>query len=166
MSTPAPTPAPLTPAPRRRSGWVIPVLALVVALVVGGLVGVLVGRATAPASSPFSASGRTYGGFRNGVAGGTSTAAPGGFASGTVDAVSGNTLTITTAQGTKETVTFSGSTRVTKTATASTSALKAGEHVTVVGTPSGSSGITATVISEGAGGFGRRAGTAGTRSGS
>lgn len=171
MTTPAtPQPAAGWPGPtpdRPRSSplrWIIPTLVVLVAIVAGLLGGILIGRHTAAAAAPGAHPGTgqydQYGGAgRYGTsptAGSTPGAFGGGaFVSGTVTAVHGSTLTVTTQQGTTETITVPSSASVTATQRSSLGALKAGQHVTVTGTPGSSSGsMTATRVAEGQSGFG------------
>lgn len=153
-------PTPNGPAPRRRTTVLIPALAVVVALGAGLIGGVFIGRheSSTTASAGTTQQFGTRSGF--GTGGGTSggAAGAGGAVSGTIASVSGSTMTVTTASGSTETVTVPSTARVSKTDTSTLSALTKGEHVTVIGTPSGSSAITARAVTEGTG-FGRGART-------
>ncbi len=84
--------------------------------------------------------------------------AGGGFTAGTVASVGGGTIVVTTAGGTSTTVKTTATTVVTKDVEGTVSALKPGDTVRVIGTTSGNGSVTATAITEGAGGFGGFAG--------
>jgi hypothetical protein len=169
-STPAAAPAASAPAaavaPKAKwTRYLTPALALVAALIVGGVAGVLIGQSTASSSNASSVRGGFggaggYGGFGGqgagaGTGAGTGTgAARGGFTSGTISAISGDTITVKLADGSTVKVTTSGTTTVTKSSTAKVSDLAEGETITVVGQADSSGDVTATRISEGTGGLG------------
>ncbi|GAA1965494.1 hypothetical protein [Kitasatospora viridis] len=102
------------------------------------------------------AGGRGKGTGASGQAGGGS----GGFTRGTVKLVDGSTVYLTDANGNIVKVTTGGSTKVSVTQDGKVSDLQPGQSVTVVGTPDGSGGYTASQLTEGgsaaggAGGFG------------
>lgn len=153
------------PAPKKsRTRYLTPALALVAALIVGGVAGVLIGQNTASASNASSLRGGFpggqggpggYGAFGGGQGqNGGAPGAGGGFASGTITAIDGNTITIKKADGSTVKVTTSGSTTVTKSSTANVSDLSTGEKVTAIGQADSSGNVTANRISEGDGGLG------------
>jgi hypothetical protein len=158
-----PTPPPPGPARNPASGrFVVPILGAVVAVGIGLVGGIFIGQNTAQAQNS-TAGGvtRQFGAGGAGAGGGVGAFAAGGFTSGTVVSVSGDSVVIKTAAGTDVTVRTTSTTKVTKQATTRLSALAAGERVTAVGTPGTNGAITATTISEGTtlrGGFGRGAG--------
>ena len=79
---------------------------------------------------------------------------PGGFAFGTVTAVDGNTITLSSFDGSTVTVTTTPSTTVTKSVQGSLSDLKVGQNVRAMGTTGSDGTVAATSVSEGSGGFG------------
>jgi hypothetical protein len=83
---------------------------------------------------------RTGGGFGGGAGAG------GGSISGTVTVVSGDTLYVTAANGTVYTVKTTGSTTVSIASSGTLSQLKAGQTVTIAGSPDSSGNVTATSI--------------------
>ena len=172
-STPAVAPAASAPAtayaPKAKwTRYLTPALALVAALIVGGVAGVLIGQSTATSANAsstrggFGAQGGAggYGGFP-GQIGGTGTGAGtgtgtarGGFTSGTINSISGDTISVKLANGSTVKVTTSGTTTVTKSSTAKVSDLAEGETITVIGQADSSGDVAATRISEGATGLG------------
>jgi hypothetical protein len=114
-------------------------------------------------------SGTNGGGFFNGGGGNGANGGTGGnggnggrfangnFATGTVQSVNGNTITLLSRDGTTTTVTVTSSTKISKTEKGSLSDLKTGDNVVAVGSKSSDGSIAATTISEGRGfgGFGR-----------
>jgi hypothetical protein len=100
------------------------------------------------------------GGAGGGFAGGF-----GGATAGTIESITGSTMTVKEQDGTVVTVTTTGTTTVTKTDTAKVSDLKSGESIIVLGTKDSSGNVKATTVTEGQTGFGGRrptgAGTAG-----
>jgi hypothetical protein len=167
-----PTPPPAAPAKKRGASRIVtPILALVAALAIGLFGGVIIGHSTASASTTragfqgraggFGQEGGTGGtGGTGGNAGGGATgnggAAQGGFGgftSGTIVSVSGDTITLKETNGTTVKVTTTGSTTVTKTTKSSVSKLTAGENLTVIGKADGSGNVAATTITEGQSGF-------------
>jgi len=142
-------------APKRRARFITPALALVAVLGVGIFGGVLIGQNTASASS---AGGTSLGqGRPDGAAGGATGDAPtgmGGFTSGTVTAVDGDTVTLELADGSTVTITTSDDTTVTTTQESSVADLAEGDSLTVVGEADDDGNVTATSISEGERGFG------------
>jgi len=127
---------------------------VLVAVVAGLAGGIVIGKHTATASAPFARTGTSQFGGQGSTSGGTGNAgSAGGFVSGTITAVHGDTLTVTTTQGTKETITVPSSATVTTTKKASLGSLKAGEHVTAIGT-AGSGSLSASRVSEGQTGLG------------
>lgn len=162
MSTSTPN-RPVPAIPRRRgTSLILPALAVIVALGAGLIGGVFVGRhegSTTTATAPYA---QQYGN-RVGARSGATEAGRGGALTGTITSISGSKLTVTTATGSTETVTVPAGAQVNKTTASSLSALHKGQRVTVIGTPSGSSGITARAITEGSSfGRGLRAGTGNT----
>ncbi|MFE9429066.1 hypothetical protein ACFYNO_39660 [Kitasatospora sp. NPDC006697] len=104
---------------------------------------------------------QAQGGGRGGRTGGTGTGTGGGqsgFTRGTVKLVDGSTVYLTDANGNIVKVTTGGSTKVSVSQDGKVSDLQPGQTVTVVGTPDGSGGYTASQLTEGgsaaAGGFG------------
>ncbi len=79
---------------------------------------------------------------------------PGGFATGTVTKVSGDTITVSTFNGGTATITVSSSTKITKTQATTVSHLAKGQRIIVIGTTDSDGSITATAIRDGNGGFG------------
>lgn len=149
------------PVEQRRSStrWLIPTLGAVAAMGIGLVGGIAIGQNTAsarPAASGFSRQFGAATGDGTGTGTGARTFGAGGFTTGTVVSVSGNTLVVKSAAGTDVTVTTTPATKVTKQRTVKLSDLSAGERVTAIGTPGSNGAITATTISEGATGFGGR----------
>ena len=144
-------------APKKKSParFITPVLALVAAVGIGIFGGVLIGQNTA---STATAGGQ--GGFSGGPGGSTDGTAPtgggqgGGFTSGSVVSVDGDTVVIESSDGTQVTVTTSTDTSVTTTEESAVSELAEGDTVTVIGETDDDGNVTATSISEGAAGFG------------
>ncbi len=66
--------------------------------------------------------------------------------SGTISQVNGNLLTVTDAQGSDYTMTVTSTTQIMQSGTASAADLKAGEAVTVSGSPDGQGGINARTV--------------------
>jgi hypothetical protein len=77
-----------------------------------------------------------------------------GFTAGQVTAVSGPTITITGRNGTTYTVTTTPSTTLTRTVSGTVADLKVGDTVTAVGTTEPNGTVSATRVTEGAGGNG------------
>ena len=75
---------------------------------------------------------------------GGTTSTPG--ISGTIGQVNGNLLTVTDAQGSDYTMTVTSTTQIMQSGTASAADLKAGEAVTVSGSPDGQGGINARTV--------------------
>ena len=144
-------------APKKKSParFITPALALVAAVGIGIFGGVLIGQNTA---SSATASGQ--GGFAGGPGGATDGTAPtgggqgGGFTSGSVVSVDGDTVVIESSDGTQVTITTSTDTSVTTTEESSVSELAEGDTVTVIGETDDDGNVTATSISEGETGFG------------
>ncbi len=170
-STLAVAPAPSAPvtafAPKAKwKSYLTPALALVAALIVGGVGGVLIGQSTATSANAsstrggFGAQGGAGGyGGSPGQVGGTGTGtgtgtARGGFTSGTINSISGNTISVKLADGSTVKVTTSGTTTVTRSSTAKVSDLAEGENITVIGQADSSGDVAAARISEGATGLG------------
>jgi hypothetical protein len=162
-----PTPsAPVAAAPQAKwTKYLTPALALVAALIVGGVAGVLIGQSTVSSSNASSVRGGFggtggapgYGGFGGQGGAGTGTGAArggGGFTSGTISSISGDTITVKLSDGSTVKVTTTGTTTVTKSSTEKVSDLAEGETITVIGRPDSSGDVAATRISEGTGGFG------------
>lgn len=130
------------------------------ALAIGLFAGILIGHSTASTQATGfqrgigGAGGFGEGGFPGGAAGGTggqdgAGRGFGGFTTGTIVSVSGNTVVLKEANGTQVTVTTSGTTSVTKSSKASVSDLAAGDTIRVIGTTDSSGNVTATTITEG-----------------
>ncbi|MEO7006501.1 MAG: DUF5666 domain-containing protein [Terrimesophilobacter sp.] len=153
-------PAAATPPQRPRLRWITPTLAIVAALAIGLFGGILIGHNTSASAQGPSGNFAARGG---GQAGGNFARSAGGnFTSGTIVSINDGTIVIKTRAG-NETVTTTSSTRVSKTSKSSISALKTGQTVTVVGTKDSSGNLTASSVSEGAGGL--RGGLGGGRVG-
>ena len=145
--TPVPAPVPAAVAPARKLRWITPTLAVVAALAIGIAGGVLIGRSGAAAGQGNFARGQFAPGQETGQQGG------GGFTSGTIVSIDGTTITVKAQDGTQKTITTSSDTKVTKTSASSVDALKKGETITVIGEAGSDGSVTATTISEGAGGL-------------
>jgi hypothetical protein len=145
-----------TPKKKSAARFVTPILVIVAVLGIGVVGGVLIGQNTASASQAAGMGTRPDG------AGGTSGDAPtggfggagGGFTSGTVTAVDGDTVTLELEDGSTVTVTTTDDTTVTTTTESSVSDLAEGDSLTVVGEADDDGNVAATSISEGATGFG------------
>jgi hypothetical protein len=144
-----------TPKKKSAARLVTPILVIVAVLGVGLVGGVLIGQNTASSSQaaggmtrPDGATGEApTGDFAGGGAGG-------GFTSGTVTAVDGDTVTLELEDGSTVTVTTTDDTTVTTTTDAAVSDLAEGDSLTVVGEADDDGNVSATSISEGATGFG------------
>jgi endonuclease YncB( thermonuclease family) len=145
--------------PKRKARFITPALALVAVLGVGIFGGVLIGQNTASASSAGSAA--LGQGRPDGAAGGATGDTPvgmGGFTSGTVTAVDGDTVTLELTDGSTVTITTTDDTTVTTTQNSSVADLAEGDSLTVVGEADDDGNVAATSIAEGARGFGGGAG--------
>jgi len=159
-NTTAPTDATTTPAKKKSAlKYITPALALVAVLGLGIFGGVLIGQNTAEASS--TQAGGPGGSFGGGTAGGTGTApdgaaAMGGFTSGTVVSVDGDTMVVENSDGEQITVTTTDDTTVTATEDTTLDTLAEGDTVTVIGEADDAGDVAATSVAEGAttGGFG------------
>lgn len=141
--------------------FITPILALVAALGIGLFGGVLIGQNTAT-SSQSSGPGQGQGG-----PGGTAGDAPtgggmGGFTSGTVTAVDGDTVTLKLTDGSTVKVTTTADTTVTTTKESAVGDLAEGDTLTVMGEADSDGNVAATSITEGATGFGGGMGGGGT----
>lgn len=147
--SPAPSDNPQPPTKKASLGWITPVLGVVAALVIGLLGGVFIGQNTSATQGAGSGANganlRDNQGFANRPSGETG---QGGFSSGTIDSIDGNTMVITLADGTKLTVAASDSTTVSTMVSGTVDDLAVGERITVVGEKSGDT-VTATAITEG-----------------
>jgi hypothetical protein len=133
--------------------FVTPVLVLIAVLGIGIFGGVLIGQNTA---SSTQAGGMGQGGMTapDGAAGGGT--APdgaaggmGGFTSGTIVSVDGDTIVLETSDGEQVTVTTSDDTTVTTTEESDVAALATGDTLTVMGEADDAGDVTATTITEG-----------------
>ena len=93
----------------------------------------------------------TSGMVQNSVAGGTrfqgrGSGQGGGFATGTVSAVSGSTITVTGRDGTPSTVDLSSTTAITKTVSGTTGDIAVGQSLTIVGQVGSDGNVQATSI--------------------
>jgi len=139
------TPPPPVIAPAKKGDRTFRVLLAVGLLVAVGGVTFAVGRVTAPAAAASTRAGFGNGGFANGGAGAGGTGAGGaggaglgrgGFGggvlvTGTVDSVSGTTMTLKEANGTTVTVNLAGTTTYHAQATATAADVTTGKHVQV-----------------------------------
>ena len=137
------TPPPPVIAPAKKGDRTFRVLLAVGLLVAVGGVTFAVGRVTAPAAAASTRGGLGNGGFANGGAGAGGTGAGGagfgrgaGFGggvlvTGTVDSVSGTTMTLKEANGTTVTVNLAGTTTYHAQATATAADVTTGKHVQV-----------------------------------
>jgi hypothetical protein len=139
------TPPPPVIAPAKKGDRTFRVLLAVGLLVAVGGVTFAVGRVTAPAAAASTRGGLGNGGFGNGGAGAGGTGAGGaggaglgrgGFGggvlvTGTVDSVSGTTMTLKEANGTTVTVNLSDTTKYHAQATATAADVTAGKQVQV-----------------------------------
>jgi hypothetical protein len=137
------TPPPPVIAPAKKGDRTFRVLLAVGLLVAVGGVTFAVGRVTAPAAAASTRGGLGNGGFANGGAGAGGTGAGGaglgrgaGFGggvlvTGTVDSVSGTTMTLKEANGTTVTVNLAGTTTYHAQATATAADVTAGKQVQV-----------------------------------
>jgi Domain of unknown function (DUF5666) len=133
-----------------------PILALVAALAIGLVGGTLIGQNSASAT-PNGAQGA----FPGGTAPSNAPAnAAGGFTSGTIVSVDGDTVTLKLTDGSTVKVTTADDTTVTTTKDSSLDALAEGDTVTVVGATDADGNVSATTISEGASPIGGPAGGA------
>ena len=130
-------------------------LSAAVLICAGFIGGVLVEKSSAGTGggrAAFNTSGFTGGGFTGGTRGGfggatgagTATAAAG--ISGTITVVSGNTLYVTSSTGTVYTVQISGTTAISVAQSGTAGDLKAGQSVTIAGSPGTNGDVTATSI--------------------
>jgi len=148
--------------PRRTARFITPALTLVAVLGVGIFGGVLIGQNTASATSagsPALGQGRP-----DGVTGGATGDAPagmGGFTSGTVTGIDGDTVTLELSDGSTVTITTTDETTVTATQDSSVAELAEGDELTVVGEADDDGNVAATSIAEGARGFGGAGGAGG-----
>jgi len=155
--------------PKKKSAarFITPILALVAALGIGLFAGVLVGQNTASSSQAAGAGGMTR---PDGATGDAPTGgfggAGGGFTSGTVTAIDGDTVTLELDDGTTVTITTTDDTTVTTTDEASVSDLAEGDSLTVMGEADDDGNVAATSITEGATGFGGMGGGAPAGTGS
>ncbi|GAB3607860.1 hypothetical protein GCM10027413_32690 [Conyzicola nivalis] len=143
-----------TPAKKSAARFITPILVIVAALGIGIFGGVLIGQNTASSSQAAGGMTRPDGATGEAPTGGFAGGAGGGFTSGTVIAVDGDTVTIETSDGSTVTVTTTDDTTVTTTEDSSVSALAEGDSLTVVGEADDDGSVAATSISEGATGFG------------
>ncbi len=127
--------------------WLIPLLALVAALAVGLFGGIIIGQNTSPALTHRASFGAGFAGRPGNPAGRLATA--GGFTTGTIVSVSGNTMVIKTKSGSQVTVTTDASTKVTRTTTTTLSTLKPGDKVSAIGKTDSNGTVIAKSISEG-----------------
>src|SRR5450759_1808287 len=135
------TPPPPVIAPAKKGDRTFRVLLAVGLLVAVGGVTFAVGRVTAPAAAASTRGGLGNGGFANGGAGAGGAGAAGfgrgaGFGggvlvTGTVDSVSGTTMTLKEANGTTVTVNLAGTTTYHAQATATAADVAAGKKVLV-----------------------------------
>jgi len=137
------TPPPPVIAPAKKGDRTFRVLLAVGLLVAVGGVTFAVGRVTAPAAAASTRAGFGNGGFANGGAGAGGTGAGGaglgrgaGFGggvlvTGTVDSISGTTMTLKEANGTTVTVNLAGTTTYHAQATATAADVAAGKKVLV-----------------------------------
>ena len=141
------------PAPQKRVARVVtPVLALVAAVGIGIFGGVLIGQNTG-SSTQAGPGGSAQEGFGGGAAP-DGAALGGGFTSGTVVSVDGDTVVIETTDGEQVTVTTTGDTTVSTTTEGTVADLAAGDTLTVIGEADDAGDVAATAITEGAmGGF-------------
>jgi len=173
----APAPAVEVPAPSKGSRiqrWLVPALALVAALAIGFLGGVLVGQNTAQTSRVAFGGGAPGGGQGQNLPDGLGQRGfgangAGGFTSGKVVSVSGDTVVIETSDGKQVTVKADDGTTVTITKDGSVGDLKAGDEVTAIGETESDGSISANTITEGRSGafpgFGGAPGANGGRPG-
>ena len=152
----APAPGSVAAPTAKKKGaarFVTPALVLVAVLGLGIFGGVLIGQNT-------GASATEAGGMptRGDVAGGDlptgAGGAMGGFTSGTVVSIDGDTITLETSDGEEITVTTSDDTTVTTTEESDVASLATGDSLTVTGEADDAGDVTATSISEGAASFG------------
>jgi hypothetical protein len=137
-------------------------LAAAVLLCAGFLGGVLVEKnSVGSAGGRGSGAGAAFAG-RAGRTGGLSASGSGsgGAISGTVTVVSGDTLYVTAADGSVYTVKTTGSTTVSIAQSGTVSQLKPGQTVTISGSSDTGGNLTATSITQGAGGTGTGSGAA------
>jgi endonuclease YncB( thermonuclease family) len=146
-----------SPAPVKKKGvarLITPILALVAAIGIGLFGGVLIGQNTASATTAGGAAGQgqrpdgATGEMPDGATGG------GGFTSGTVSAIDGDTITLELTDGSTVTITATDDTTVTTTEDSTVDALAEGDSLTVVGEADDDGNVAATSISEGATGMG------------
>jgi hypothetical protein len=140
-----------TEQPKKKlTRFITPVLALVAVLAVGLISGVFIGKNTATAT--------TAGGFDRGTMTGeapTGTAGGmGGFTSGTIVSVDGDTITLELEDGSTVTISTADDTTVTTTQDSTVGELAEGDSITVVGEADDDGNVSATSISEGSTGFG------------
>ncbi|WP_411698388.1 DUF5666 domain-containing protein [Conyzicola sp.] len=142
-----------TPAKKSAARFITPVLVIVAALGIGLFGGVLIGQSTASSSQAAGGMTRPDGATGDAPTGDFAGGA-GGFTSGTVTAVDGDTVTLELTDGSTVTVTTTDATTITTTEDSSVSALAEGDSLTVVGDADDDGNVAATSISEGATGFG------------
>lgn len=162
-NTPNPTTgATSAPTPEKKKGagrFVTPALVLVAVLGIGIFGGVLIGQNTGGSaqaggmgqSSMTAPDGAAGGGTApDGAAGGM-----GGFTSGTVVSIDGDTIVLETSDGEQVTVSTSDDTTVTTTEESDVASLATGDTLTVMGEADDSGDVAATSITEGeSAGFG------------
>lgn len=153
-TSPASTPAP-APAPAKKKGaarFVTPALVLVAVLGIGIFGGVLIGQNT---GGSVQAGGMGQGGMTapDGAASGTApdgvTGGMGGFTSGTVVSIDGDTIVLETSDGEQVTVSTTDDTTVTTTEESDVASLATGDTLTVMGEADDSGDVAATTITEG-----------------
>ena len=141
---PEPDSRPDPPGPSRTRAWIAGGVAAAV-LAAGGFFGVdaIASHTKSVASAAANGGPGGQGGFGGGQGG-----APGGRGGvfGTIKAIDGPSLTLTTNNGSTETVTTTGATTTTKAVSAALSDVKIGDQVVVMGT--GTTTIAATTITD------------------
>jgi hypothetical protein len=137
------TPPPPVIAPKGKGDRAFRVLLAVGLIVAVGGVAFAVGRVTAPAAAATTRGGLANGGFGNGTAGAVPSGLPGAafgrgagigggvLVTGTVDAVSGTTMTLKEANGTTMTVNLAGTTTYHAQAAATAADVTVGKQVQV-----------------------------------
>jgi hypothetical protein len=146
--------------PKKKSAarFVTPALVLIAVLGLGIFGGVLIGQNTGDSATEAggfpSRDGATSG---EAPTGGGDAGGMGGFTSGTVVSIDGDTIVLETTDGEQVTVTTSDETTVTTTEESDVASLAAGDELTITGEADDAGDVTASSISEGAttfGGFG------------